>query len=193
MRHGVCCFDRIVQAYHHIQPADVRCRQEFYAPKICAQCSWFRTSHMHCESFHRNLYRPQTPWTVQHVHETCYWTSTNNQSFGNSTNTRQLKTASAKTRDAKRWMSRDACHPTRCISPNNFEMGNLKITFTWSATHWKFLLTSLRPSGVTTDISRYSCLSFISRLSPDGHTRHESESITSAKTISPVIHYVYIR
>lgn len=59
-------------------------------------------------------------------------------------------------------------------------------TLTLSATHSKFLLTVSSASWVTSLSSRYTCLSFMSRLSPDGHNLQESLSITSANTISPV-------
>ncbi len=52
-------------------------------------------------------------------------------------------------------------------------------------------------SEVISCSSRYTCLSFIRRRSPDGHSLHESLSITSARTISPAkkvfafIHFLF--
>ena len=65
------------------------------------------------------------------------------------------------------------------------------LTCTLSATHWKLRLTFSSASGVTCLSSRYTCLSFMSRRSPSGQSRHESLSITSATTISPVNKNVY--
>ena len=58
-------------------------------------------------------------------------------------------------------------------------------TFAFSATHAKFFFRFSIASDVTSFSSLYTCLSFIRRLSPDGHNLQESLSITSAKTISP--------